>query len=144
MHLINSSQTSIQRGYITLLTVLIITAVGMGLTISHLISAADTDTTIMVLQESAEALSYADACTELALLAIESTEGYQATETSTFAYGSCSYAVTAASATSTIATEGIAGRASRHFHTDASTEAITEGSTTVSRITSITRTEVAP
>jgi len=87
-------------GYVTLLTVLLVTMLGLGLAFSALLISGNFADTTLLLEESKTAHAYADACTEQGLHMITQGERYAGSATKQFSEGSCDYSVSSISADS--------------------------------------------
>lgn len=79
-----------ERGVITLMSVLIVGALGLTLTVSLLSLGVDSTRTIISQEQSFFAQNYADACGEYALNKLRLSTGYAGGDTLTFSQGSCS------------------------------------------------------
>lgn len=96
-----------QQGYITLLSVLMIGAVGTVIVVSLLLLGLSSSRTSFALQQSKQASGLADACAEEALMKITESAAFTGSATMTLGSGSCSYTVTNTSGqTRTITTQG--------------------------------------
>lgn len=83
-----------QFGYITLLAVLVVGAVGVATVTSLLLLGTDASRTSLALQHSATARALAHGCVEEALQEIHDDKNYDGTVTLPFTQGSCTYTVT--------------------------------------------------
>ena len=83
-----------QRGYILLLSVLVLGAVGLAITLSLLLTGLDASRTVSVSDRASESKALADACAEEALQQIRSNTAYAGSGNLFFNGGSCSYMVT--------------------------------------------------
>ena len=81
-------------GFVTLISVLILGAVGMAVVVSLMLLGIDSSRTSLVLEQSLQARGLADACTETALQQIRTNNAFTGTATLTFGTGSCTYTVT--------------------------------------------------
>lgn len=77
------------RGYIALVTVLIIGAVGIAIAISAILSGIGSSRTNLTVEENREALALADACAEHALIELKVSFDYSGDETLNFDKGNC-------------------------------------------------------
>lgn len=82
------------RGYITLISVLVVGAVGLALTTSLLFLGLGSSRTSFALEQSGEARALADACAEEGLQQIRSSTGYVGTGNLSLGNGTCTYTVT--------------------------------------------------
>lgn len=87
-------QPPIQAGYVTLLTVLIVSAVGVAIASSLLLLGLGSSRSSLSLQQSKQAGALADACVEEALQQIRFSTSYSGTATLSFGTSSCTYLVT--------------------------------------------------
>lgn len=83
-----------QRGYITLITMLVVGAVGLSITTALLLQGVGVSQATFVLQQSAQARAAADACAEEAVQHINDATNYTGTDALTFAQSSCTFVVT--------------------------------------------------
>lgn len=81
------------KGYVALITVLMIGAVGLSIAVSLLLLSIGTSKTSYSIEVSAEARVYADACINDALEKIRKNQSFVGTKTLSFDYGECSYEV---------------------------------------------------
>lgn len=82
------------NGYITLISVLIIGAVGVAITTSLLLLGLGSSRTGFALQQSNQAKGLANACSEEALQQINESIPFSGTATLTLGQGTCVYTVT--------------------------------------------------
>lgn len=82
-----------QRGYITLISTLVVGAVGLSIVTTVLLLGLSSSRSSFSLQQSAQALSLANACTSEALELIRVSTPYVGTDTITFSAGNCTYTV---------------------------------------------------
>lgn len=80
---------SYQKGYITLISVLIIGTVGVAITLSLLLLGLGSSRTSFALEQSNMAKSLADSCVEEALNKLRLDSNYSGDETINFNQGSC-------------------------------------------------------
>jgi len=83
-----------QKGYITLISVLVVSAVSISVTISLLLLGLGSSRTSFVYQQSYQAKGFADACAEEALEEIRSNTGFVGGGNINFGNGTCTYNVT--------------------------------------------------
>jgi hypothetical protein len=83
-----------QGGYITLLAVLILGAVGVSITISILLLSTDASRTAFTLEQSKQSRALANTCAEEALQRVRRVTAYTGTANITLGKGSCSYSIT--------------------------------------------------
>ncbi|MFZ2192691.1 MAG: hypothetical protein WAV31_00415 [Candidatus Moraniibacteriota bacterium] len=86
-------QVSAKKGYILLITVLIVSAVGLTISVSLVLLGLGFSSTSFSLEKSANAKYYADACAESALQAIWDTDFVGNGGPLIFPQGNCSYEV---------------------------------------------------
>ncbi|HEX8947186.1 MAG TPA: hypothetical protein VF829_03175 [Candidatus Paceibacterota bacterium] len=82
------------RGYVTLVSVLILGAVGVAIAVALLVLGLGASRTAFVAEQSASARALADSCTEEALEQIQQSNTYTGTASLTIGQGSCTYTVT--------------------------------------------------
>jgi hypothetical protein len=88
-----------ERGYVALLTVLIVGAVATSIALVLLTSGADSQRATLVEQQSKQARGLAVACTEEALQQIHDNIAFSGTNSLTLGQGGCTYTVTVATTT---------------------------------------------
>jgi len=81
-------------GYITLMLVLIIGALGLGIAISLILRGIGISQSSLTEERSALSIAYAESCAENALGTIRGFTPFTGTGTQTFSNGTCSYLVT--------------------------------------------------
>ncbi len=101
--------TTSRGGYITLISVLVVGAVGVSVTVSLLLLGIGATRVSSVVEESALARGFADACAEDALGEIHSSAVCAGGGVRTFVRGSCASTVSSAGATCVIASAGTVG-----------------------------------
>jgi len=82
------------RGYIALITVLVIGAVGMAIAVSVILLGLGSSRTSFALEQSNQAKALANACAEEGLRQIKDSTPFTGTDTLTLGQGTCSYTVT--------------------------------------------------
>lgn len=82
-----------QQGYITLLGILLVTAIGVVVSTSIILLGIDLSKTSSVTLDGAQARQAANACAEHALMQIYDNNSYTGTDSITLPVGSCSYSV---------------------------------------------------
>ena len=82
------------KGYIALLAVLVVGAASLAIATALLLTAADSQRSTLISQESAEARSLATACAEEAIQQIHDNTSFTGTNGLTLGQGTCSYTVT--------------------------------------------------
>ncbi len=82
------------RGYITLISVLLVGAVGLSIASSVLVLGVGTARTGFALQQSNEAKALANACAEEGLQRIRESAVFEGTDSLTFGSGTCTFTVT--------------------------------------------------
>ena len=103
-----------KRGYVTLLSVLIVGAVGTAVTVSLLFLGLTASRTSFVVEQAAQARMLADACAEEALQQIRSSTAYTGTAGLSLGQGSCTYTVVSTGGENrTITASGIVGTVTR-------------------------------
>lgn len=83
-----------QRGYITLITILIVSVVGLAIGTSLLLLGVDAARTNLARAQSGAAIDLADACADEALQQIQFSASYTGTVNLTLGDGSCSAVTT--------------------------------------------------
>lgn len=97
-----------QKGYVALLSVLIMGAVSLSVGLALLLQGADSQRQTLVLQQSMQARGLAQACAEEALQQMYTSNSFTGTNTMNLGQGSCTYAVTSTGGSNrTIDTSGI-------------------------------------
>lgn len=98
------------KGYITLISVLIVGAVGTAIAISLILLGNSSSQNSFVIQQSAQAKGLANACAEEALEQIRESTLFTGTANLTLGQGSCTYTVTNTGGTNRgITTSGTVG-----------------------------------
>lgn len=87
-----------QRGYVALLSVLIVGAVVTAVSATLLLSGTDASRSTLIDQQSVQARNLADGCGEEALQLIQTTTAYTGSGTLTLSAGTCNYTVTSTGA----------------------------------------------
>jgi hypothetical protein len=82
-----------KEGYVTLISVLIVSAVGLAIAISVLLLGINSTKTSLVIEQSDEARVLANTCVDEALERIRRNSAYTGTVTLNLGNGSCSYIV---------------------------------------------------
>ena len=82
------------KGFILLLSVLVVGTVALGIALSAVLLSTDSHRTSLAVLQSNQARALADACAEQALEAIRTDDGFTGTGNLTLGEGSCSYTVT--------------------------------------------------
>lgn len=100
----------IKNGYIALISVLIIGAVGLSIVVSLVLLSVGSSRTSFALEQSNQAMALADTCAEEALQQIWNLDTYTASNVSiSLGQGNCVYTVSSASVPKTITASGIVG-----------------------------------
>lgn len=108
-------RSSHNRGYITLLSVLIMGAVGIAMTVSLLVLGLGSSRTSFAWEQSNQAKGLANGCAEEALQQIRSSTSFTGSGTLTFGQGTCSYTVTNGGGSNrTITASGTVGTITRN------------------------------
>jgi hypothetical protein len=81
-------------GFVTLISVLILGAVGLAVAVSLMLLGVDSSRTSLSLEQSLQARGLADACVETALQQIRTNNAFTGTANLTFGAGTCTYTVT--------------------------------------------------
>ena len=103
-----------KNGYVTLISVLVIGAVGVAITLSLILLGAGSSRTSFALQQSAQAKGLANACAEEALEQIREATSFTGSGNLTLGQGICSYTVTnTGGANRTVTTSGTVGTITR-------------------------------
>jgi DeoR/GlpR family transcriptional regulator of sugar metabolism len=82
-----------QSGYIALMAVLIVGAASLAIASALLLTAADSQRSTLVAQQSAQARNLATACAEEALQQINTSTSFTGTNNLSMGQGACSYTV---------------------------------------------------
>ena len=82
-----------QKGYIALISVMIIAAIGAATAVSLLLLGLNSSRTSFILEQSNEAKALANACAEIALQNVAYYIPYNGSDTTDFEQGSCTYNV---------------------------------------------------
>jgi len=82
------------RGFITLVSVLVVGAVGLSIGLSLILLGLDSSRTSFTLHQSAQARGLANACAEEALRLIKNSIAFTGTAMPTLGSGTCTYTVT--------------------------------------------------
>ena len=101
--------TEITRGYIALISVILISALGVAIMVATIASGISASKTDFSLQQSGSARSMAVSCAEEALQKILETATTSSTGNLTIASGTCSYLITSSSSIITINSSGFLG-----------------------------------
>ena len=83
-----------KNGYVTLLSVLVVSVVGVAVTLSLLVLGLDAARNSFVVEQTYQAKGLAHACAERALQEIQENTTYTGSDTLSIGQGSCSYIVT--------------------------------------------------
>lgn len=103
-----------ESGYITLMSVLIVGAVGMSITVSLLLLGLGSSRSSFALQQSAQSRALANACAEEALQQIRDSTPFAGTGSLSLSQGSCEYTVTSQGGQDrTITSSGVVGTITR-------------------------------
>ena len=89
-----TSKYTRERGYITLLSVLVVGAAGLAITTSLLLFGLGSSRTSFAVEQSAQARALVDACVEEALQQVRDSTPFTGTGTLSLGQGSCDYEVT--------------------------------------------------
>lgn len=87
-------QLQTNKGFITLISVLVVGAVGVAITLSVILLGLGSSRGSLALEQSNQAKGLANACTEEALQQIKDSMPFTGTGNITLGQGSCSYTVT--------------------------------------------------
>lgn len=90
----NLFKTSAQSGFITLMSVLVVGAVGAAITTSLILLGVGSSRTSFTIEQSHQAKALANACSEEALQQIRDSTSFTGSGNITAGQGSCSYTVT--------------------------------------------------
>lgn len=82
-----------QSGYVALMSVLVVGAASLAIATALLLTAADSQRSTLVSQQSAQARNLATACAEEALQQVNSSNSYTGTGNLSLGQGSCTYTV---------------------------------------------------
>ena len=97
------------KGFITLISVLLTSVVGLTIALSLLLLGLGSSKTSLALSQSNEAKSLANACAEEALQQIRTSTSYAGSGDLTLGQGICTYTVTGPSVPKTITASGTVG-----------------------------------
>lgn len=131
------------KGFVTLLATLIVSAFGIALASSLLYQSGNSAISTAVLERSFEARAYTDACAEQALFNIEQSELYTGSGTLEFEQGSCEFEVSADEGESIVESSGFADTAVRKVRVIATTELVVSELSTTTLITGVEWSEPA-
>jgi hypothetical protein len=106
---IRKQKASSPRGYIALLSVIALGAVGLAITTSLILTGILSSRTNFAIQQQIQARIAATSCAEEALRQILDTEITSGTGTLTFESSSCVYTITSTSSSPLVQAEGISG-----------------------------------
>ena len=99
-----------QKGFITLLSVLVVGAVGIAITLSLILLGLGSSRTSFAIEQSNQAKALANACAEEALQQIRDSTSFTGSGTLTLGQGTCTYTVTSQGAQNrTITSSGTVG-----------------------------------
>ena len=84
----------INRGYITLISVLVVGAIGLAASLSLILLGTDSSRTSFAGEQSSQAKALADACAEEALREISESSSYTGNDSISLGQGTCAYDVT--------------------------------------------------
>ncbi len=82
-----------QEGYITLMSTLIVGAIGLLVAVSHIQIGISAGKTVLAQEKGTQARAFSAACVEQALEEIRENISYAGTDNLSFALGSCSFTV---------------------------------------------------
>lgn len=103
-----------EDGYVALLSVLVVGAIATAIGVTLLVLGADSQRETLVTQQSIQARSLADACTEEALQQLHDNASFTGTNSLTLGQGNCNYTVTSTgSSTRTISANSTVGNVVR-------------------------------
>lgn len=103
-----------QSGFVTLLSTLVVGAVGLAITTSVILLGLASSRTSFAGQQSVQARNLADACAEEGLQQIRDLTSYTGTGSLTLGQGSCTYTVTSQGGNArTVNAEGVVGEMTR-------------------------------
>lgn len=105
-----------QKGFIALLSVLIVSAIGLAIGVSLLLLGTGSLRTAFNIQQSDLAKAYANHCSEEALMNIASNSTYSGSATINLSNGSCTYTVTHGFQNETIDATGTVQAITRKTH----------------------------
>lgn len=111
--LIKKDKLKKKKGYVTLISLLVIGAVGLAVATSLILTGVGSSRTSFSLEQSNQAKALANACVEEALQRIWILDTFTGTGNLTLGQGSCSYSVTSATIPKTITASGVVGTLTR-------------------------------
>ena len=96
-----------EKGYVTLISILVIGAVGLSIATSLVLLGLGSSRTSFALEQGNQAKALANACAEEALQKVWDLDSYVGTGSLTLGQGSCTYSVSGAAAPKTITVSGM-------------------------------------
>ncbi len=106
---IMQKKLQINSGYVTLISMLVISAVGLSVAVSLVLLSAGSSRSSLALEQGNQAKALANACAEEALQQIWNSDIYVGTGNLTLGQGTCAYTVSNASVPKTITASGTVG-----------------------------------
>lgn len=107
---VKGQMSNVNRGFITLVSVLVVSAVGLSIALSLLLLGLGSSRTSFALTQSIQARGLANACAEESLRKVKNSLSFSGTSTLFFSAGTCDYTVTnTGGQTRTITTSGTVG-----------------------------------
>jgi len=107
-----------QDGYVALITVLVVSAAAVAISLALLIIGTDSQRSIQSEQQSVQARAAANMCAEEALQQLHDNIAFSGTNTVTLGVGTCTYTVTVQTGTTrSISTTGTVGSVVRKIQT---------------------------
>lgn len=111
----NRKKNKTRKGYVALVSMLVISAVGTSIMISVLLRSASSTRSIISFEQSQRAKALADACAESALEEIWRADDYAGNGNLSFADGNCTYSVNSVAVPKTIESIGTVGNVVRRI-----------------------------
>ena len=115
-------KTVLKKGYVTLISTLIVGTVGLAIAISLLLLGLSSSRTSLVLQQADQAKALVNACAEDALELVSQSTSYSGSGSQTISGNTCTYTVTKSGNNTSVSASGTVGTIVRKvsFTSDAS------------------------
>jgi len=105
----------INKGYVTLISILVLSAVGLSVVVSLVLLSVGSSRSSFILEQSNQAMFLANACAEEALMQIWNGDNFVGSGNLTLGQGTCTYLISNASTPKTIAVSGTVGTVTRRI-----------------------------
>lgn len=106
---VHNKKYNSQSGYITLLSVIIVTSIGLAIVVFTLLTAVSVSQTTFAVEQTYQAKALANACAEEAMQQVSDSSSYTGTAGLTMGQGECSYSVSGAGQSRVIQSIGTVG-----------------------------------